>query len=99
MDWLAFDTRVDLGFLPGLISENDPRPAAKQLEDTYRHGGGWNPMPGWRLDMSNVLHYPGDPSMKPLAMAILRHELILFYPHAFLCIVQPDRSFEVARVD
>jgi hypothetical protein len=97
--WTVFDRRVDLGFLPGLINEDDPRPVKEQLDDTYRHGGGWNPMGGWRLSEDRSLNYPNDPPMKPLAMTTLRHETLLFYPHAFLCVLQPDGSFEVSRVD
>lgn len=99
MNWIIFDPNCDLGFLPGLISENDPRPVKEQLEDTYAHGGGWNPMPGWRMDEDHTLRYPGDPAMRPLAMTYIRDELILFYPHAFLCIMKPDKTFEVSRVD
>jgi hypothetical protein len=101
MNWILLHPQCDLGFLPDLISENDPRKVAEQLADTYRHGGGWNPMPGWRLDIEDhhTLKFPGDPPMYPLAMTRLRNETILFYPHAFLCVIQPDTSFEVARVD
>jgi hypothetical protein len=97
MNWIVFD-QCDLGFLPSLISEEDPRSVKDQLNDNYRHGGGWNPMDGWRLD-GQTLHFPGDPPMSPLAMTKCRDELILFYPYSFLCVIQPDKSFEVSRID
>lgn len=47
----------------------------------------------------NSIKYPGDPRQHPLAQAKLRDELILFYDLALIAVVQPDRSFEVSRVD
>ena len=32
-----------LGFLPMMLDDEDPRPAAEQLNETYAHGGGWMP--------------------------------------------------------
>jgi hypothetical protein len=90
---------VDLGFLPGLIDEDDLRSVSAQLDDKYRHGGGWRPMPGFTIRDGFVLKYPGDPPMKPLAMTSLRKEVIVFYPYSFLGVFQPDGSFEVSRVD
>ena len=91
--------RVDLGFLPGLIDEDDPRGVKEQLADKYDYGGGWQPMPGFTLLPSFTLTYPGDPPMQPVAMTLLRGEKILLYQYSFLCVVQPDGSFEVSRVD
>ena len=91
--------RVDLGFLPDLIDEDDSRGVKEQLDDKYRHGGGWQPMPGFTLLPNRSLKYPGDPPFKPIAVSQLRNEVILFYPHDWLCVVQPDGSFEVSRVD
>jgi len=42
---------------------------------------------------------PGDPPFKPLAQAKLRDELIVLYEADFVAVIQPDRSFEVARMD
>jgi hypothetical protein len=90
-----------LGLLPALISERDPRKAAEQLAETYAHGGGWTPVPGWSFDHETLaLRYPGDPVMKPIAAAELRDELLLLYPHAFLLVLDTEtETFEVARVD
>jgi hypothetical protein len=90
---------VDLGFLPGLIDEDDPRGVKKQLADKYGYGGGWRPMPDLTLLPDRSLKYPGDPPLKPIAVSQLRDEVILFYPHDWLCVVQPDGAFEVSRVD
>jgi hypothetical protein len=99
MNWIKFKP-CDLGFLPELLSEYDLRPAASQLADNYRHGGGWNPQHGFTFGEQDCsLKYPGDPVMFPLARSKLRDELLLFYEYAYLCIVQPDMTFEVARVD
>jgi hypothetical protein len=99
MIWVTLDPRVDLGFLPSLISEDDPRPVAAQLDDKYRHGGGWDPVPGFTVRDGYVLKYPDDPPMAPLAMTSLRQEVIVFYPYSFLGVFQSDGSFEVSRVD
>lgn len=84
-----------LGFIPSFLSENDPRTAREQLDAHYR----WNPFSGFRLSDNDMIQYPGDPPHYPLASAMLRHERILFYPHAWVMVMQPDRSFEICRMD
>ena len=102
LDWHidanARDPIAALGYIPGFVSADDPRPAWEQFDERYI--GGWNAMlPGkWRLDADNYLFYPGDPPMAPLAHAYLRDELILVYPHAFVCIVQKNGDFSIARL-
>jgi hypothetical protein len=90
-------TPEHLGLLPSMLSEVDPRPAREQFDERYICG--WDPFPGFTLEKDNSLTYPGDPRLKPLASAMLRDELIVFYQHAWVAIVQPDRSFEVCRMD
>lgn len=90
---------VDLGFLPGLLSDEDPRPAAVQFNERYAYGGGWQPRPKFTLQDDNSLEYPGDPPLRPCAQAILRDELILLYPQSWVVIKQKDGSIEVARID
>ena len=46
-----------------------------------------------------TLHYPGDPDFEPLAAVWLRREVIMVYECSIVAIVQPDGSFEVARMD
>lgn len=100
---LAFSDMYVAGFLPELLSVNDPRPAAKQLQETYAHGGGWRPMKGWivRNPMSDapVIEYPGDPAMSPVSEARLRDEKLFLYDYSWLLIIQSDGSYEIARVD
>jgi hypothetical protein len=100
MNWVILNLNCDLGFLPDMISEDVDLPVAKQLATTYAHGGGWNPQSGFILDKQTLkLTYPGDPPMYPLAVSMLRKELLLFYPFSYLLILQQDGSFEIARVD
>jgi hypothetical protein len=87
-----------LGFIPEWLRYGDPRSARDQINAGYAMGG-WHPMTGFRLGEDNSLNYPGGPPMRPLAEARLREELILFYPHSWVAIIQPDRTFEVARID
>lgn len=101
MTYIGLDPRFDmeqLGYLPGFLSEDDPRPAREQLDSNYQHGGGWRPLPGWERN-GWIITYPGDPPLKPFALTHLRDETIVFYPHAQVMIVQPDGAFEVARMD
>jgi hypothetical protein len=91
--------RKDLGFIPEFLSEADPRPASIQLHHNYSHGGGWRPLAGWTLNPDDSIAYPGEPALMPLAKATLRDELILVYRYAWVAIIQPNRTFEVARLD
>jgi hypothetical protein len=88
-----------LGYIPGFLSEDNPRCAREQIDAAYAHGGGWSPHKGFTLDAANRLHGKGDPPLKPLAMAKLRGETIFFYRYSWVAIIQPDRSYEVARID
>lgn len=92
-------TADTLGFIPSFLSEDDPDPAWKQIHKNYGHGGGWRSQDGFALTPSDCLRYPGDPPLQPLARTHLRDERILFYPYSFVAIIQPDRSFDVARID
>lgn len=92
-------THEALGHIPEFVDERNPQPAKTQLHNNYLHGGGWQPFKGFRLGADNSLSYPGDPTMKPLAQAKLRDETIVFYAHSWVAIIQPDRSFEVSRMD
>lgn len=92
-------TMEHLGFLPSFLSELNPMSAKVQIDANYRHGGGWRSIKEFRLNADNSIKYPGDPVLKPLAMTKLRDETIIFYDCAIVAIIQPDRSFEVARID
>ena len=102
MMWVLLDrkhTTESLGFIPSFLSDDDPRPAREQLDAHYQHGGGWCPQDKFTLGGKGVLHYPGDPPLKPIAMTGLRDEIIRVYPHGYVCVEQPDGDFEVARMD
>jgi hypothetical protein len=90
-------TQEHLGYIPEFLSDRDPRPAKEQIDANYVSG--WNSFKGHRLNADNSLSYPGDPPQKPLAQYKLRDELIVFYPSSWVAIIQPDRSFDVARLD
>lgn len=87
-----------LGYVPGFFSEADPRPAREQINANYRSG--WFPLKGGRMTPKTGLYkYPGDPALMPIAVAKLRDETIYFYQYEMLSIVQPDGSYEIARVN
>lgn len=87
-----------LGEIPYWITESNPKTAKEQLDDGYRFGG-FRPFEGFKLTASNGLAYPGDPVQMPIASCKLRNELITVYPSAWVAVIQPDRSFEVCRMD
>jgi len=87
-----------LGYIPYWLSLDNPKSAREQLNDGYAYGG-WQPFEGFKLRADNSLIYPNDPPVVPLAQAKLRDELIVFYPHSWIAVIQPDRSFEVCRMD
>lgn len=95
--WTPNDFSI-IGYLGDFLSEGDPRPAREQFNENYVYGG-WQPFEGFTLGPDNSLNYPGDPPMRPIAKAKLRDELIFLYPHAWVAVIQPDRSFEVCRMD
>ena len=93
-------THEHLGFIPAFLSLDDPRSAQEQLDASYKQFGGFNVFRGFRLGENNALHYPGDPPMNPVAQVRIRHELVTFYlPGAWVAVIQPDRSYVVARMD
>lgn len=88
-----------LGFLPNFLSLDDPRSAREQLDFHYSFAGGYRPFQGHTLGDDNSLKYPGDPPLVPLAQAKLRNELVVYYRHSWVAIIQRDRSYVVARMD
>jgi len=90
----------EIGLIPGMLAEDDPRPAREQFDERYAHGGGWRPMKGFEVRDNLRLKYPGDPPMDPIAMLKLRDELIVIYRHGFVAIYTKGvAGFEVARMD
>jgi hypothetical protein len=98
----AKSTDALLGFVPLFLSVTDPRPAAKQFDERYAHGGGWHPFSGffrlsneednWDLGWSDERYHA-------LAYTRLLDEVIVYYDLSWVAIFQPDGSFEVIRMD
>jgi len=101
MTWELLHPRMTaewLGYLPGFLRLDDPRSAKEQIHERYISG--WHPFQGaMTLRPDDKLKYPGDPLITPLARSQLRDERIVLYEHDWVAIIQPDRSFEVARLD
>lgn len=98
--WEFLDARMTpehLGLIPYFLQDEDEASASEQFARNYI--GGWQAFPGFKLDDDNRLHYSGDPPLQPRAQTKLRDELIVFYDYAWVAIIQPDRSFEVCRMD
>jgi hypothetical protein len=89
-----------LGAIPSFLSPNDPRPAREQFHEAYAFAGGWSPFKGFaRNPLNGALSYAGDPPNMPLAKAVLGDETIFLHRSAWVCIVQVDGSYEIARLD
>lgn len=102
MLWISLNNKAvmdHLGLIPSFLSEDDPRPAAEQIDSNYSFGGGWRPQPKFKLLDDRRLEYPGDPDLTPLFMSQLRDEDIFVYEFGYTAIVQKDGSFEVSRLD
>ena len=92
-------TLEDLGLIPGLLDVSNPAPAPDQFNANYQHGGGWRPSDNFTLGDDDSLGYPGDEPLHPLAEITFRDERVLIYESDFVAVIQPDRSFEVCRMD
>ena len=106
MNWLMLHPQMtpdQLGYIPDFLSEDDPRPAREQINANYTAGGGWQSFKGngkHTFDpKTHAIKYPLDPKLEPLASAKLRDELILYYRHSWVVIVQPDGEWDIARMD
>ena len=89
-----------LGFLPGFLSLGDPRPAARQIDERYAHGGGWRPSSTIKYKPGGLIYLSlDDLTLGALAYADLRQERLFFYEHEYLAIVQPSGRAEIARID
>jgi hypothetical protein len=100
------NTMMDLlGFIPSFLNEDDPRPAREQLDEGYGFAGGWCPFAGFTMLPNGNLSFrsepgePDDPETLPLAETKLRDETIRVYEHAWVAVIQPDGSYEIARMD
>lgn len=87
-----------LGYVPAFLLDDDPRPAREQFQERYVYGG-WRPIKGFTKDAADGLHYPEDPVLPAVAYRMLRQERIVMYPGAVFAIIQPDGSWDVARLD
>lgn len=100
---IPFTNQHLAGYLPQFFDERDPRPAREQAHTAYAHGGGWSAFKGFTLnggrESTFSLSYPGDPPMRELSRAQLRDELIVLFQSDWVAIIQPDNSYEIARMD
>lgn len=97
---IAIDRRFHpdhVGTIPTFLDLDDPRPAAEQFEERYVFGG-WCAQRGF-TNNGMILQYPEDPPLHPIAVMMLRDEMICIYPYAYVAIFQPDGSFEACRMD
>lgn len=100
INFIHLDSRFDLGYLPEFADEDDPRSLRDQLDDAYAHGGGWRPFKGFvAVGDQMSIQYPGDPVMRPVAVANFRTEIIAVYEGAWVAIWSDAETFEISRMD
>lgn len=102
MEWT--DNRFSVvGYLPQMLSEDNPASAQEQLHKGYLHGGGWNDFTGFQLIKNSngtyALQYPGDPPMRERSRTRLRDEVVVLFDSSWVAVIQPSGSFKVARFD
>ena len=104
MSWELLYPGMRRDFVDGLPDfddqSDDAESAREQLDRVYcDEGGAWHPTSGFDIKSGNELYRDGKFYSNPIAQAWLRHELILLYESDWVAVVQPDGSFEVARLD
>lgn len=88
------------GLVSLFVDTRSDEPASAQIDRHYAHGGGWRPISAFTMRPNTyIIQYPGDPPLRPMGVAQHNSELIIVYPDSMFAIVQPDGSFEVARLD
>lgn len=92
-------TAAHLGYTAAFLDDTDPDRAVAQLHKHYSHGGGWNKFDGFVLRDDKSIKYPGDPKLPIRAEITFRDEMIYVYDHAWFLVLQPDGTYEVARMD
>ena len=86
------------GYIPTFLHAIDPASTTEQFNKYYISG--WTPFKGFTLDKETMmLTYPEDPPMRPYAVARFRQDIIAIYESAWVCVLKPDGSYEVARMD
>ena len=99
--WIALSDDLhpdEIGFLATWLDTDDPRCVADQIGDNYV--GGWHPWNGYHFNTrSGTLTYKSDPPLYPIAATKIRDEMVLLYSCSRVLILQPDNSFEIARID
>ena len=90
----------DWGLILGFLDTADPRTAKEQFDAHY----GWSKFEGFTFDEKTTeLTYGdeegSDPPLKPISVLFFRDETVVLFPHAWVMVVQPDKTWEICRMD
>jgi len=90
----------DWGLIISFLDTDDPRSAVEQFDTHY----GWHKFEGFTMDIDTkeITYGEGDdtdPPLKPISKMMFRNELIILYDHAWVAVMQPDLSWQMARMD
>lgn len=97
----ASANQIHLGYIPTFLSAGSDLSASEQITANYPFGG-WMPFKGFSMDKATGgLKYTGDPIIPPMWQTKLpaTNEVVTVYPYAWVQIMQPDGTWEVARLD
>ena len=92
-------TEEHLGLIPMfLLGQGD---AMARLNDGYMRAAGcpFRPLGGFTLNDDYSLSYAGNTPLPAMATAVIGVETVCFYDSSWVAVIQPDRSFVVARMD
>ena len=96
-----------LGFIPGMLDENDPDPVCNQLHKNYAHGGGWRPFEGFTMTRTAGgkfrIKYSGDPSYDEVARIYCKDKIVAVFPHGWVAVIDNTAEevppHEISRMD
>ena len=98
---LSVDAINLMGYIPQIITSDDPRPVVEQVNDRYAHGGGWRKFEGFKWDREKMtIEYPGDPAYEAVARCeVSPTETIYIFAHAWVLIDRGGDDWEICRMD
>lgn len=108
LNWTFHHPRASiktLGFIPGWLHADNAAPLSAQIDQNYKHGGGWyscRKFWGGIDEDGQLLSKPEDGEAPLPLIASVQHpngQKLHFYPHEMVAVIFPDGSFDLARID
>jgi len=100
--WVMTGDVTALGYIPNMLSAFDHRKMVDQLNDGYRHGGGWRDFDGFKVSCKEGVYsikYPGDPAHHERARIVMGDETLVMFPYSWVMVIEADGKKRIARMD